>query len=195
MPKIDINAIEGYENMTPDEKLAALEAYEYEAPPAGNGTELEKLKNAVSKANSEAADLKRQLKAKQTAEEQAEAERAATAKALQEELETLRKEKTVSTYKSSYLALGYDENLAEETAKAMADGKTDVVFSNQKAFNEAQKQAFIKETLEGTPRPQPGELGDKSITKEQFDVMGYKERLKLFEEQPKLYEELTGGTK
>lgn len=44
MAKIDITKIEGYDKMTPEEKLAALEAFEYE----DNSSELEKYKNAAS---------------------------------------------------------------------------------------------------------------------------------------------------
>lgn len=188
MAKIDTSKIENYANMTAEERLAALEAFEYEV----DNSDAERLKAAVSKANSEAAELKRQLKARMTEDEQKEAERAATAKALQDELELLRKEKTVSTYVAQYLALGYDEKLAKETAEAMADGKTETVFANQSRFIEAQKQAFVKETLEGTPRPKSGESDNKTITQEQFDAMGYTERLKVFNETPELYSELTG---
>ena len=68
MPKIDTTKIENYANMTAEEKLAALESYEY----AADNADTERLKAAVSRANSEAAELKRQLKAKQTEEERKE---------------------------------------------------------------------------------------------------------------------------
>lgn len=55
MAKIDTSKIEGYAEMTPEQKLAALEGFEYE----DNSAELEKQKNALSKANSEAAEWKR----------------------------------------------------------------------------------------------------------------------------------------
>ena len=42
--KIDTGSIEGYAEMTAEQKLAALEAFEYE----DNSSELERLKNAVS---------------------------------------------------------------------------------------------------------------------------------------------------
>ena len=55
MAKIDVSKIEGYAEMTPEEKVAALEAHEYDDLSA----EVEKYKNAASKANSEAADWRR----------------------------------------------------------------------------------------------------------------------------------------
>ena len=65
MAKIDTSKIEGYANMTPEQKLAALEGFEYE----DNSAELEKQKNALSKANSEAAEWKRKHNALLSEEE------------------------------------------------------------------------------------------------------------------------------
>ena len=55
MAKIDVSSIDGYENMTAEEKIKTLEAFEYN----DNSTELEKYKSAASKANSEAASWKK----------------------------------------------------------------------------------------------------------------------------------------
>ena len=55
MAKIDTSKITGYAEMSAEDKLKALEAFEYE----DNVAELEKQKAAVSKANSEAAEWKR----------------------------------------------------------------------------------------------------------------------------------------
>lgn len=191
MAKLNWESIEGYKvELTAEEKLKLLENYELPSPDYTGYIQ----KSAFDKTASELAETKRQLKAKMSEEEQKEAERQAEAQALQEELETLRKEKTVSAYVANFLSLGYDENLAAETAAAMAEGKTETVFANQKKFLEAQKQAYIKEALEGTPRPPAGKPDGASITKEQFNEMGYSERLKLCNEQPTLYKQLTGGT-
>ena len=48
MAKIDTSKITGYAEMSAEDKLKALEAFEYE----DNAAELEKQKAAVSKANS-----------------------------------------------------------------------------------------------------------------------------------------------
>ena len=55
MAKIDISKIDGYEGMTPDNKVKAIEAFEYE----DNLSEVERYKNAVTKANSEAEEWKK----------------------------------------------------------------------------------------------------------------------------------------
>lgn len=154
MAKLNFESIEGYKpEMTAEEKLKLLDSYEIPDPDYSGYIQ----KSAFDKTASELAEAKRQLKAKMTADEQAEAERATAQAELQQELETLRKERTVSNYKASYLALGYDEALASATAEALADGKTDVVFANQKVFIEAQQKVLNKEVLKGTPRPPAGE--------------------------------------
>ena len=55
MAKIDTSKIDGYADMSAEDKLKALESFEYE----DNAAELERQKNALSKANSEAAEWKR----------------------------------------------------------------------------------------------------------------------------------------
>lgn len=55
MARIDTSTISGYENMTAEEKLLALESFEFE----DKGEENQKLRNSLSKANKEAADWKK----------------------------------------------------------------------------------------------------------------------------------------
>jgi DNA repair exonuclease SbcCD ATPase subunit len=63
-----------------------------------------------------------------------------------------------------------------------------------KAKTEATEKAVKEELLKSTPTPPAGGSGgDTTITKEQFDAMGYSERLKLFNEQPELYKQFIGG--
>jgi hypothetical protein len=155
MAKIDTSKIENYTNMTAEEKLAALEAFEYEA----DNSDAERLKAAVSKANSEAAELKRQLKARMTEDEQKEAERLAAEAAIKAELDALRKDKTISDSKAKFLGLGYDEKLAAETAKALADGDMDKVFANQQIHIENVKKAAAASALADDPKPPAGSSG------------------------------------
>ena len=56
---IDVSTIPGYAEMTAEEKVAALEGYTFEPPKSVDNAEVDKLKQAVSKANSEAAEWKR----------------------------------------------------------------------------------------------------------------------------------------
>ena len=147
-------SIAGYDKMTAEEKLAALEALEQ--PENKPDPEAAKLKTQLSKANTEAAELKRKLQEKMTEDEKKAQEAEESSRKMMEELETLRKEKTVASYKASYLSMGYDEATAEATAKAMADGDMEKVFQNQKAFLEAHDKAVLAGAVKTTPTPPAG---------------------------------------
>ena len=114
-------------------------------------TEVDKLKAALSKANSEAAEYKRQLREKQSAAEREAAERAEQDKAMREELETLRKEKAVTDYTNRALETGFDAETAAQAANAMADGDMSAVFDALKAFVEATKTRLENEALNRHP--------------------------------------------
>lgn len=142
--KIDI---ENYESMTTEEKLAALEA---------NYSSAAQHKAAADKAASEAASYKKQLREKQTDEEAKAAQEAADRAALLERAEKAEHDLAVSNFVKSYLAMGYDEKLAESSAEAMAKGDTATVFANQKIHAENREKALKAEWLKGTPRPTGG---------------------------------------
>lgn len=141
------------EGMTFEEVEAALKNI---TPPDNNAAEVTRLKAALSKANSEAADYKKQLRGKQS---EAEAEAAAK----QEEHDNLVKENadlkrsiTLSEKKAQLLAMGYDVKLAESTAAAMVDGDMDTVMKNQTQYLEAQKKDILANKMKHTPRPAAG---------------------------------------
>lgn len=189
MAKIDTTKIEGYSEMTLEEKIAALEAYEYE----DYSSELERYKNAVSKANSEAAMWKKKYNAFLSEEERRKNEAEEEMNKIREELEILRKEKLESEHRAKLIALGYDENLATETAKALVNGETEKLFVALKKHQESLEKQIRADVLKDTPKPKAGSGTKPEITKEQFDEMSYTERLKLFADNPELYKEFTGG--
>lgn len=176
--------IENYESMTPEEKIAALEA---------NFTEVAQAKAARDKAASEAADFKKQLREKQTDDEIKAAEREAKFAEIMAEVEALRTEKQVTGYTNSYLTIGYEEKLAKATAEALAKGDLETVFKNQKLHLENREKALRAELLMQTPGPAAGGNSNTAITKEAFNAMSYKERVELFNENPELYKQLNGG--
>ena len=188
--KIDTSKIEGFADMSPEQKLAALESYDIEEPDYAGYIK----KDLFDKTASELADHKKQLKAKMTEDEQKEAERAAKEAERDALLAALQKDKSVSDTKAQFLGLGYESALADETAKAMVEGDMAKVFANQKKHLEEVEKKVRAEALKETPKPVPGG-GGKALTKEQFDAMGYSDRLNVFNEQPDLYKEFTGGTK
>ena len=156
MAKIDTSKIEGYANMTPEQKLAALEGFEYE----DNSAELEKQKNALSKANSEAAEWKRKHNALLSEEEKKKQEDADKLAQMEQELADLRKGKTVSEYKAKFVAQGYDE--------ALADGDSAKVFANQSKFLEEYAKKVKADAIKKTPKPGAG-AGSGSGTEDAVD--------------------------
>ena len=74
--------------------------------------------------------------------------------------------------------------------RATVDGNFSAMTNAMKDFITAHDKAIQADALRNAPRPGAG-AGEKTVTKEQFDKMGYSERVKLYEEQPELYKELT----
>jgi hypothetical protein len=147
--------IAGYADMTTEEKLKALEELEIESP-KDNSEEITKLKTALSNANSDAAKWKAALREKQTEAERAEAERAEREKAVEDELRTLRRDKTVSGYVAQCLALGYGKDLALRAAEAMADNDAAAIMACQQDFLEAKQKELEAAALNKQPTLTPG---------------------------------------
>ena len=186
--KIDITKIEGYSEMTPEQKVAVLEGYEYE----DLKPELEKYKNAVSKANSEAAEWKRKHNAFLSEEEQRKATEAEELTSLREKIAELEQRETIANHKAQYIALGYDVALAEESAKATAEGNFTRVIEIQKKFLEAHDKSLKAELLKKTPTPPAGQ-GTTTMTKEELKGMSAQERLQYSIDHPEEYKKIYGG--
>ncbi len=151
MAKIDTTKIEGFDGMTADEKLNALLGYEFEAEVKPESADVTKLRTALSKSNSEAAEYKRQLREKQTETERAEAERAEREKNLLAEVEAYRNKERISNYKAQFMAAGYDADTATILANSLPDGVSDEYFAATKAFIEAKTQSLLSESLNKQP--------------------------------------------
>lgn len=154
--KIDTNRIEGFESMSAEEKLNALLNYEFEAPKADESAELTRVRNALNKASSEAAEYRKALRDKQTEAERAEADRLENERKLQEELTAYRNRERISSYKANFMSAGYDAETAEVMAKSLPDGVSDEYFAANKAFLEQQKQTLLSEALNRQPKPSVG---------------------------------------
>ena len=176
MAKIDVTRIEGYASMSAEEKLAALEAYEFEAPAPATDAE-SKLKEALSRANGDAAEWKRKYRATLDDAKRAEEERAERDKERDEELATLRKERQIDKLTAQFLAVGYSSELAASTAKAQAEGDTATVVSNQLQFIEDTKKKLEAEALGKQPpitpgKPPKGESDDEKLMQTMLKYAG-----------------------
>lgn len=158
MPTISTDSIEGFAEMTAEQKVDAL--LKLEVP------EKVDLSGFIPKAQfdktaSELAEAKKAIKSRMTEEEASAAEREAKWAEMEAKLAKLEQEKLESSYKANYLSLGYDESLAEETAKAMASGNIAKVFENQRKAADLSEKKLKAELMKGTPHPEGAGGDDK----------------------------------
>ena len=186
--KIRIEKIEGYKDMTLEQKLEALENYEVEEPDYSGYVS----KETFDKTASDLADSKRKLREKMSADEIKAKEEADKMEELQSKYDALLKESTISKYKARFLGLGYDDDLATEAAEAMANGDTEKVFANQKKHLEAVEKKIRSDILKDTPKPEGGN-GSEIMTKEKFLKMTTAEQYKYSVDHPEEYKKLYGG--
>lgn len=185
MAKIDVSKIEGYAEMSAEDKLKALEAYDVPDPDMSGFVS----KEQFDKTASELAAKKKELRDKLTDDEAAKQKEQEERESMQKELDALRRESVVSKNKARLIALGYEEALADETAEAMADGKIEKVFANQKKHLEAFEKRVRAEALKNTPKPTPDGDG-KTMTLKTLREMSPADRLKFSQEHPEEYKEL-----
>ena len=183
---IDTSKIEGYENMSAEDKVKALEALTLPDPDYSGYVS----KDVFDKKASEAASLSKQLKAHMTDEEKAKAESEARQKDLEEKYNALLTRTQIADNKASLIAIGYDEKLAEDTAKAMVEGDIATVIKNQQVVIAAAEKKAKGEAMLNTPNPK-NEVNNASITKDQFDSMSYAEMAELYQTNPDLYKNLS----
>ena len=176
------------EGMTEEEISKALEVVKQ-----NDDAELNKYKNALSKANSEAADYKKKLREKQGEDEAKRAEEQEKIDQILQENADLKRSMSIAEKKTKLVAMGYDEKMAGETAIAMIDGDIDKVLENQGKYLETQKKTIETELLKGTPRPKAGGDGkvpvdyDKLIEESEangnYTASAYYSRLKVSESE------------
>ena len=169
-----------------NEKTETLDSLksELEKLRAENG----KLKNAQSNASADASKWKKQLQERMSEQERAENATKELIDSLKAENERLKRDQEVASRTAAYVGVGFDESLAKKAAEAYGsdhNGFMDAL----KAFITAHDKALQADALRSTPRPGNGGTAP-AITKEEFAKMNYSERVKLFNENPDLYQEL-----
>jgi len=188
MAKIDVSTIEGYDTMSIEDKVAALEGFEFN----DNAEELAKQKNAVSKANSEAAEYKRKMreveaKSKEglTSSEQKIAE-------LEAQIAEINKNKDIADYTAKFIGLGFESELAAETAAALVNKDTDTLFKNYASQMQTHDKKLKAGLLKDTPKPDIGGKGtaDSTMTLEKFRKLSPSERAEYSVKHPDEYKKL-----
>lgn len=152
MARIDTSMIDGYENMTAEEKLSALESFEYE----DSGEENRKLRNSLSKANKEAADWKKKHNALLSEDERQKQAREEETEQLRTRVAELERGESIAKYKANLLSSGFDDKSADTAAQMIADGNIDGFFTCQKKFLEEHDKAIKVELMKNTPTPPAG---------------------------------------
>ena len=180
--KIDTNGIEGYDSMTTEQKLEAVLSQDLQPDYSGYVK-----KDVFDKTASDLANAKKDLLNRMTESER-------EAKQREEELQTLRDrnaelelEKNISTYKAQYISMGYDNDLAESTAAALAKGDVATVFANGKKHQEAHDKS-VKASMLGSTKLPPAGDGGAPLTVE--DIMKIKDtatRQQKMAENPELF--------
>ena len=151
--------------------------------------EISKLKRSVDKASSEAAEYKKKWKASMTEQEQISLEKAEAQAAKDAEFEALKKELSLRDGTERYMDLGMDKDLAKKAATAEVEGDRDSLNTILKQHQAAQKKKIEEEFYKKMPELNAG-VGEKSISKEQFDKMTFAERTKVFRENRAEYDRL-----
>ncbi len=154
--------------------------------------DLAKQKAALDKATKEAAESKRALRAKQTAEEAAAEEAKAQQDALMQELETLRKERAVAATTAKIIPLVTDSTVAGQVAEDLY-GAADIdsaIAAIQKAW--AAKEKALRLEYGKIPAPGVGGNDGPTYTREQVDAMKFEDRVKFAREHRDEYNKLMG---
>lgn len=146
---MDTTKIAGYENMTAEEKVATLEAYEFDM------TGLVR-KEVLDKATSEAAEWKRKYNSTLSEAEQARIAADEARQATEARLAELERKDKISTTKDQYVASGFSAELAMATAEAFVDGRMDVVLANITKHAAEVATAAKDKALKETPPPPGG---------------------------------------
>ena len=141
-----------------------------------------KLKNTISKVNSENADYKRKAQEKLSEEEKTNLR----IKELEESNAKWEKQFAKSNKVADYVSIGYSKELAEKIADAELEGKPTASFHQE--FIKAKEESIRKEIMAGNPQPKVNDPKAKTLTEEDYKKLSYSQKLELKEKNPDLFD-------
>lgn len=154
---------QGQQNQDPDsaseEKEPTVE--ELMAQLAQERANSAKLKNSFDKASSELANTKKQLREKQSAEEQEEEAKREAEEEHKKYVKGLEDTIKLTNATNRYLALGMSGDMAKDTAQAELDGDMVKVTENMSKFKEASIKEAETEWLKSRPQVNAGQGEDE----------------------------------
>lgn len=191
---IDVSKIDGYSEMSAEEKVKALESFAF---PDADYTGYVK-KDVFDKTASELAGTKKELKARMTAEEQAKADVDALINELKNSnadlMNQIAEQKRINLVAQNKAQLlgtdGFDEKNADIMAKALADGDIATVIRTQMAVIENVKKDAIGNAMAKAPVPDAGKTTKSITTKAEFLSATTEEQTKFVNEHPNWMSEL-----
>ena len=181
-------------DIAPNEQEPNSEPVPENAEIARLKAELAKARAATDKATREAGDFRKQLRARQTAEEAAAEAEKERQEAIEKELAELRKERAVANSSKRVMTFVNDEQIATSIAEALygaadIDLAIDVISKAWAAREKALRMEFGK-----VPAPGIGATEGPSITQEQLAKMTFRERVEFSQKHPQEYNALMGRT-
>ena len=115
-----------------------------------------KLKRAMDRASSEAADYKKKYNATLSEQEKANLEKAEEQAKRDERLAELERENSIHKFTESFLDLGYDKESAIAAATAQVDNDVETLFRLQKKVIDEKVLAKEQELIKDIPRAKTG---------------------------------------
>jgi len=149
-----------------------------------------KLMNAQSNASADASKYKKALQERMSEQERAANETKELIERLKQENAEMKRNQTLAEQTSGFLGLGFDADLAKKAAEATADSNFSALMNVMKDFITMHDKSLQADALRNTPRPGVGAVAP-AITPEQFDKMSYSDRVRLYNEQPEVYKQMT----
>lgn len=152
-------------------------------------------KNALDKALREKGEMTKKLREKMT-EEEAQAEERAEAERDRAEREA-EKDRIIAQYeaKAMFAEMGLQGKDLDAAIQAKMDGDEKAVYDVIIKYFEQKYETALKteknEWLGNRPQVNVGVGDSATLTQEQFNRMGYKDRVKLATENPELYKQFT----
>ena len=149
-----------------------------------------KLRQSVTSASADASKWKKQYQEKLSAEEQAQIKKDEATAAMQKELDDLRRERNIAQIYGALVAgdIGMDAETANAVAAAMNAGETDKVLDGIRQFINTHDKALRESAIRNNPTL-PGGKTEPTVTKAEFDKMGYREMVAFKQSNPELYNE------
>ena len=157
--------------------------------------ERDKLKQSVTNASADASEWKKKYQATLSEQDKAKEEQDAANAAMQKELEDLRNERNIANFTGTLTApdIGMDIDTAKSVAVAMNSGDSEKVFDGIRKFIASHDKALAEKAMLNNP-VLPGGNSTKTVSKEEFDKMGYREMVQFKAEHPELYREYMNKT-